>query len=62
MSLLEAAAVWLANGNVDTKVVSGFETVISGGTLDGLLESEAFAVSEERTPPGLEIGTVAVSV
>ena len=58
---MEATAVWLANGNVDTKVVSGFETVISG-TLDGLLESEAFAVSEERTPPGLEIGTVAVSV
>ena len=54
--------VWLANGNVDTKVVSGFETVISGGTLDGLLESEGFAVSEERTPPGLEIGTVVVPV
>ena len=59
---MEATAVWLASGNVDTKVVSDFETVISGGTLDGILESEAFAVSEERTPPGLEIGTVVVSV
>ena len=62
MTLLEATTVWLAIGNVDTKVVSGFETVISGGTLDGLLESEAFAVNEERTLPGLEIGTVVVSV
>lgn len=62
MSLLEATAVWLGIGNFDTKVVSGCETVVSGSTLDGLLESEAFAVSEERTPDGSETGTVAVSV
>ena len=61
-ALFEASAVWVATGKCDMKVVSGFEIVIFGGTLDGLLESDASTVSEDRTPPGFEIGTVAVSV
>lgn len=44
-----------------TNVVSGFVTVVCGAALDGLLESDTFAASDDKTAPGLEIGTVVVS-
>ena len=41
--------------------MSGSVTVVCGATLDGLLESDISAASDDKTAPGLEIGTVVVS-
>ena len=60
MALSEAPAVWLSNGEGVKNVVSGFETVICAGALDD--EADASAESDDRMPPGFEIGTTVVSV